>query len=152
MMTPEEQHLKATYEEIFRRLPLYKQRVHARVGLADPLTEEECEELEKGLSHPEILKMVFQAALALNGRPAGPELSAWLREQGLLRGPLVDTLDRLEEVEEKLRTCTQEEHAALAQEHRQLKKEEAAYRAMSDSRLDQGIRQLHENRDQAEDE
>lgn len=148
-MTPAEQNMKDTYEEIFRILPLYKQLVNAKVGLADPLTAEECEELDKGLSRPEILEMVFRAAFGLQGKPAGPELSAWLREQGLLHGPLLDTIDKIKEVESKLQTCSQEEHAALAQEHQQLNKERAAYQAMSDSRLNQSILRIRDVYDRA---
>lgn len=151
-MTPAEQNMKDTYEEIFRRLPLYKQLVNAKVGLADPLTAEECEELDKGLSRPEILEMVFRAAFGLQGKPAGPELSAWLREQGLLHGPLLDTIDKIKEVESKLQTCSQEEHAALAQEHQQLNKEREAYQAMSDSRLNQSILRIRDVYDRAEGE
>ena len=151
-MTPAEQNMKDTYEEIFRILPLYKQLVNAKVGLADPLTAEECEELDKGLSRPEILEMVFRAAFGLQGKPAGPELSAWLREQGLLHGPLLDTIDKIKEVESKLQTCSQEEHAALAQEHQQLNKERAAYQAMSDSRLNQSILRIRDVYDRAEGE
>lgn len=148
-MTPAEQNMKDTYEEIFRILPLYKQLVNAKVGLADPLTAEECEELDKGLSRPEILEMVFRAAFGLQGKPAGPELSAWLREQGLLHGPLLDTIDKIKEVESKLQTCSQEEHAALVQEHQQLNKERAAYQAMSDSRLNQSILRIRDVYDRA---
>ena len=151
-MTPAEQNMKDTYEEIFRILPLYKQLVNAKVGLADPLTAEECEELDKGLSRPEILEMVFRAAFGLQGKPAGPELSAWLREQGLLHGPLLDTIDKIKEVESKLQTCSQEEHAALAQEYQQLNKERAAYQAMSDSRLNQSILRIRDVYDRAEGE
>ena len=147
-MTPEERNMVATYERLFERLPLYRQHVHALVGRCEPLDAAQIAELNRQMDEAmdELLGMVFEAAFGLKGRPAGPELSKWLRDNGLLHGPLHEVTTRIREVEEALRTCGDAEAATLERELEQLHKERRAYDAMQESRVDQAVKEIRARR------
>lgn len=150
-MTPEEEHVKNTYEELFDRWPLYKRLVHARVGLAEEMDEEEYQEFNSLImADPEGLALVVRASLGLKGKPAGPELRAWMKENGILFGPLVDTDEKITALEQDLSSSSPEDRESKTKELRQLAAEKAAYSSMAKSRLNRSMFFLKELADQKE--